>query len=384
MDLHTRYPGLSDLRARARRRIPHFVFEYLDSGTGGEATLRRNREMLDQVRFMPSVLRGPMMPDLGVKLFDRDYKLPFGIAPVGMSGLMWPDAERKLAETATRVGIPYTLSTVAAQTPEHVAPALDDSAWFQLYAPKDPEILRDMLMRAKNAGFYGLAMTVDIPVASRRERQTRSGLTQPPSLTPRILWQVAQCPAWALATARNGRPRLRMIETYAKNRKSLPSTEHIGYLLRTAPDLDYVRRVRDLWDGPLVLKGVLDPEQANGLENEGIDGLWISNHAGRQFDAAPSTIEMLPAMRKATPLPIIFDSGIEGGLDILRALSLGADFVMMGRAWHYALGALGDAGPDHLADIFEKDLQANLGQIGIEHLRDLPPRLLPLPDHFTT
>jgi len=383
MDLHTKYPGLSDLKSRARKRIPHFVFEYLDSGTGAEATLRRNREMLDQVRFMPSILRGPMAPDLGVKLFDTDLKLPFGIAPVGMSGLIWPDAEKTLAQTAARAGIPYTLSTVAAQTPEHVAPSLGQNAWFQLYAPKDRDILRDMLTRAKNAGFTTLAMTVDLPVASRRERQTRSGLTQPPRLTPRILWQVARRPAWALATARNGRPRLRMIETYIDNRKSLPPTEHIGYLLRTSPDLEYVRTVRDMWKGPLLLKGVIDPEEVKGLENEGVDGLWMSNHAGRQFDGSPSTIEMLPAMRKATKLPIIFDSGVEGGLDILRALALGADFVMLGRAWHYAIAALGARGPDHLADMLEKDILANLGQIGIERYQDLPSRLLPLPDNFT-
>ena len=383
MDLHARYPGLSDLRARARGRIPHFVFEYLDSGTGSEATMRRNREMLDRVRFLPGILSGPMTPDLGVKLFDTDLALPFGIAPVGMSGLIWPDAEVLLARAAARAGIPYTLSTVAAQTPEHVAPALGAHGWFQLYPPKDPGILRDILARAKAAGFKAVALTVDVPVASRRERQTRSGLTHPPRTTPRILWQVAKRPAWAWAMLPHGLPRLRTIESYMDNRKSLPPTEHIGYLLRTSPDLAYVRAVRDLWDGPLMLKGVMNPADATGLEKAGVDGIWLSNHAGRQFDGAPSSIEMLPAMRKATKLPIIFDSGVEGGLDILRALALGADFVMLGRAWHYALAALGAAGPDHLADMLRRDLEANLGQMGIERLTDLPSRLEPLPAAFS-
>ena len=180
----------------------------------------------------------------------------------------------------------------------------------------------------------------------------------------------------------HGMPRLRTIETYMDNRKSLPPTEHIGYLLRTSPDLNYVRAVRDNWDGPLLLKGVMDPAQAKDLEKEGVDGIWLSNHAGRQFDGAPSTIEVLPAMRKATKLPIIFDSGVEGGLDILRALALGADFVMLGRAWHYALAALGAHGPDHLADMLRRDLEANMGQIGTERFADLPSRLEPLPDHF--
>jgi L-lactate dehydrogenase (cytochrome) len=338
--------------------------------------------MLDQVRFMPAILRGPMTPDLGVNLFHTDFPYPFGIAPVGMSGLIWPNAEFLLADAAARLGIPYSLSTVAAQTPEHVAPVLGERGWFQLYPPKDLDILRDILKRAKHAGFKTIALTVDVPVASRRERQTRSGLTHPPRTTPRILWQVAQRPAWAWAMRPHGMPRLRTIETYMDNRKALPPTEHIGYLLRTSPDLDYVRAVRDIWDGPLMLKGVMDPTQAKTLEKEGINGIWLSNHAGRQFDGAPSTIEMLPAMRAATRLPIIFDSGVEGGLDILRALALGADFVMLGRAWHYALAALGAQGPDHLADMLRRDIEANLGQIGIEHFADLPTRLEPLPAHF--
>ncbi|WP_372674923.1 alpha-hydroxy acid oxidase [Aquicoccus sp.] len=376
MDLHTKYPGLPDLVTRARGRIPHFVFEYLDSATGNEATLRRNRQKLDEVLFHPSILRGAMTPELSVKLFDNEIALPFGIAPVGMSGLIWPNAEKLLAQTAARAGIPYCLSTVASQTPEDVAPVLGDHAWFQLYPPKDPGVMRDLVGRVKDAGFKVLAMTVDVPVASRRERQTRSGLTQPPRLTPRLLWQVMQRPAWALGTLRQGRPRLKTIETYVNDNRTLPSTEHIGYLLRTSPDAAYLAALREAWDGPLVLKGVMNPEEAKSLSDQGVDGVWLSNHAGRQFDAAPASIEVLPAMRDATDLPIIFDSGIDGGLDILRALALGADFVMMGRAWHYALAALGPRGPDHLLDMFTRDIVSNMGQVGIERFADLPSRLV--------
>ncbi|WP_322865393.1 alpha-hydroxy acid oxidase [Aquicoccus sp. G2-2] len=380
MDLHTKYPAISDLKARAEKRIPHFAFEYLVSGTGTEATTRRNRAKLDDVLFMPSILRGAQTPDLSVKLFDTEIPLPFGIAPVGLSGLMWPDAEFLLAREAARAGIPYSLSTVASQTPEHVAPVLGAHGWFQLYPPKDPEIRRDMLRRAKAAGFTAVAMTVDVPVASRRERQTRSGLTHPPRLTPRILWQIARRPAWALALARHGgAPRMRLLDSYMRDNRKLPPTEHIGYLLRTSPDLSYVRALREEWDGHLLIKGALDPEQVTSLEKEGVDGIWLSNHAGRQFDAAPATIEMLPAMRKATKLPIIFDSGVEGGLDILRALALGADFVMLGRAWHYALAALGPNGAAHLTDMLTRDLVANLGQLGIARLGDLPSRLVAPP-----
>ena len=378
MDPHQRYPSIADLRVRARARIPHFVWEYLDSATGTEATLRRNRAMLDAILLRPSILHGEFTPDLTTRLFGHDFPLPFGISPVGMSGLIWPDAERLLAAAAAKAGLPYALSTVASQTPEFVAPVLGQHGWFQMHPPRDPEIRRDMLNRARQAGFSTLILTVDVPVASRRERQTRSGLTQPPKLTPRLLAQVAMRPAWALGTLRMGMPRMRMMEGYSENKVKLSSTAHIGYLLRTSPDWEYLKALRDAWNGPLIVKGVLNADDAARLQDEGADAIWVSNHAGRQFDAAPATIEVLPAVRAATTLPIIFDGGIEGGLDILRAVALGADFVMLGRAWHYALGALGAEGPAHLVDVLTRDLTSNMGQIGARRLSDLPGRLLTL------
>ncbi|MEM5519959.1 alpha-hydroxy acid oxidase [Sulfitobacter sp. AS59] len=373
MDLHANYPELADLRRRAKRRIPKFVWEYLDSATGAEATKQRNRQALDRIGFMPSILHGEFTPDLRTPLFGNDFPLPFGIAPIGMSGLIWPDAEGHLARAAARANIPYCLSTVATQSPEDLAPHIGDNAWFQMYPPRDPDIRTDMLNRAKAAGFNGLILTVDVPVASRRERQTRSGLTNPPRLTPRLMAQVAMRPAWAAGMARRGMPHMRMLDKYkSTSTEGLSSTAHVGYLLRTSPDWDYVKWLRDAWEGPFIIKGVLRPEDATALEAIGADAIWVSNHAGRQFDAAPASIDMLPAIRAATTLPILFDSGVETGLDILRALSLGADFVMMGRAFHYALAALGPQGIDHLIDIYTKDLIANMGQMGSKTLRDLP------------
>lgn len=371
MSLHAKYPGLPDIRRYAKRRIPHFVWEFLDSGTGTEQARNRNRTALDARLLLPSILHGEFDPDLSVDFMGQTLPLPFGVAPVGMSGLIWPDAERILAKTAAEVGIPYSLSTVASQTPEDIKPVLGQHGWFQMYPPRDPEIRIDMLNRAKASGFNTLILTVDVPVASRRERQVRSGLTTPPKLTPRILAQVAMRPAWALGMARNGMPRMRMIDSYAGDLKGLPSTGHAGYMLRTSPDRDYMRWLRDAWDGPMVVKGVLRPEDATELEAEGMDAIWISNHAGRQFDGAPATIDVVEEMRKATKLPLIVDGGIEGGLDILRAISLGADFVMMGRAWHYALAALGEAGPAHLIDVLKADLVSNMGQLGIKTLTDV-------------
>lgn len=373
MNLDTRYPALSDLRLAARKRIPHFVWEYLDSATGDERTKDSNRSRLDAIGMMPSVLHGEFTPDLSTRFLGHTLPLPFGISPIGMSGLIWPGAEALLAQAGKRLNIPYGLSTVAAAMPEDIAPHLGEHGWFQMYPPRDEDVRTDMLNRARNAGFKTLVLTVDVPVASRRERQTRSGLTNPPKLTPRLLAQVATKPAWAAGILRTGMPHMRMLDKYTTPAsEGLSSTAHVGYLLRTSPDWDYVQWLRDAWEGAFIIKGITRPADAKKLQQIGVDAIWVSNHAGRQFDAAPASIDTLPAIRKATNLPLVFDSGIESGLDILRALASGADFVMLGRAWHYALGALGAAGPDHLADILSKDLIANMGQLGARTLSQLP------------
>jgi L-lactate dehydrogenase (cytochrome) len=381
MDLHARYPALSDLEARARRRIPHFVWEYLASATGAETVPARNRAALDRVLFRPAGLRGEINATLSTRFLGRDYPVPFGIAPVGMSGLIWPEAELKLARHAGRAGIPYCLSTVASRTPEDLKGAQGDQGWFQLYPPRDPDIRADMLRRAREAGFHTLILTIDVPAASRRERLTRSGLTQPPRLGPRLALQVARCPAWAIGIQTVGMPRMRLIDSYSGDLKldHLSSIAHAGYLLRTAPDWDYVAACREAWTGALIIKGVMEPETATRAETEGVDAVWVSNHGGRQFDGAPASIEVLSQIRAATRLPIVFDSGIAGGLDIMRAMALGADFVMMGRAWHYALGALDREGPAHLQDLLIKDMEANMAQIGASRLEDLAARLMTAP-----
>ena len=379
MDLDTRYPAVSDLRRRARRRIPHFVWEFLDSGTGTEAALRRNRAALDAVLMRPAVLTGEVTPELETPFLGERWTAPFGIAPVGMSGLIWPDAERRLARLAAREGLPYCLSTVASQPPEAVGPLTGGRGWFQLYPPRAPKVRAHMLTRIRDSGFSTLVLTVDVPVASRRERQRRGGLTQPPQLTPRLMAQVLQRPAWALGMARHGMPRMRFIESYSSRSGPLPSTAHAGYLLRTAPDWDYLKALRQEWPGRLVVKGVLEAEDAARLAREGVDAVWVSNHAGRQFDAAPAALEALPAIRTALgpDFPVIFDSGVESGLDILRALALGADFVMLGRAWHYGLAAFGDRGAAHVAHILREDLAACMGQMGLSRPAQARNRLLP-------
>ena len=376
MDPDQLYPALSDLRRRAKRRLPRFVWEFLDSATGNEDTLRRNRRDLDDLCFLPSILHGDITPDLTTEFLGTSYALPIGVSPVGMSGLVWPKAEQHLARTACDANIPYCLSTVATATPEEVGPLTGGNGWFQLYPPRDEAIRTDILKRAKDSGFSTLVLTVDVPVASRRERQVRGGLTQPPRLTPRLIGQTLTRPAWALAMAQHGLPHMKTLDAYVQDVQSRSSTAHVGYLLRTSPDWDYLRWLRDHWDGAFIVKGVMRAGDVPALEAAGVDAIWVSNHAGRQFDGAPSVASVLPSIRDVTKLPIIADGSVSGGLDILRLIALGADICMIGRGFHYALAALGEQGGTHLIDILTKDLHANLGQLGVTKPASLRGQLL--------
>jgi len=377
MTLELRYPALSDLKAACRRRVPRFVWEYLDSATGTESVKPRNRAALDAVCLRPAVLHGEITPELATELFGQRLAAPFGVAPVGMSGLIWPGAEAMLARAAVAEAMPYCLSTVATRLPEEIGPLAGEMGWFQLYMPRSPEIRRDLVARARASGFRVLVLTVDVPGPSRRERQLRSRLTIPPRVTPSMLAQVALRPAWALGTLRLGRPRLRLMEEYLRPDGPTGSTAHAGYLLRGNPGWDDLRSLRELWDGPMVIKGVMEPEDAARARAEGVDAVWVSNHGGRQFDGAPASLDVLPGVRAAVgpDYPLLFDGGVESGLDILRALALGADFVMLGRPWHVALGALGARGPGHLAALLRADLVANMVQLGLGRPAEAAGRL---------
>ena len=235
-----------------------------------------------------------------------------------------------------------------------------------------------MLKRAADSEFTKLIFTVDVPDDSRRERQRRAKLQLPPKITPRMVWEVATHPQWALGTLKHGKPRLRLAESYVDDTKSRSSLAHAGHVIRGAPDWSVLDDLRREWPGDLLVKGVMGTDNATRLKEAGVDGIWVSNHSGRQFEAGPAAITQLPLIRAAVgpDMPLIFDSGVASGLDVMRALALGADFVMLGRAWHYAVAAFGQAGVDHLIHILTDDMHLNMAQIGAHSLSDLPRRLI--------
>ena len=378
MELDLSHPSIEDLRRKAQKRIPRFAFEYLDSATGRELGAKVNRDALDAIGFLPSVLCGRTKANLQAKLLGKPYDLPFGIAPVGMSGLMWAGAERMLAQAAVAHNIPFSLSSVAVASPEDVALHIGPNGWFQHYPVKSADLRRKMLPRIKAAGFHTLIITVDVPEESRRERQRRANLTVPPKADLRTLTEMAVRPAWCLAQLREGvMPRMRFFDDYVPQR-GRESFTHAGALIRGIPDWQYLEELRAEWDGHLIVKGVLRPEDAKRMVEIGADCIWVSNHGGRQFEAGPAVIDQLPKIRAAVgkDVPLIYDSGVAWGLDVMRALAKGADFVMVGRAFQYAVAAFGRKGIDHLVHILKADITANMSQLGLENLDQLPSYLL--------
>ncbi len=371
--LVNQYPAIADLAEKARKRIPHVAWEYLQTGTGRESLLGKNTEAFDKITFNPQFCKGVMEPDISTTLFGREYNAPFGVAPVGLTGLMWPNVECYLAATARHYQIPFSLSTVATETPERVGKEVGDMGWFQLYPPRQKELRQSLLKRASESGFHTLLVTADVPMASRRERTRRAGLKVPPSLTPKMIWQGITHPAWTLATLQRGLPRLRTIEAYTQYNDMKFVSGYVGNRLGGTLDWEYCEILKEEWDGPVVLKGVLHPADAEKAVAIGMDGVMVSNHGGRQFDGAPTAIDALPAIVDAVggKTAILFDSGVRSGLDIMRALSLGAQFVLLGRAFIYGVAALGRYGGHHVVEILMDELKNNMVQFGIESLEEL-------------
>jgi L-lactate dehydrogenase (cytochrome) len=364
-----KYPSLNEIKNKAQSRLPRFIWEYLDSATGSEFSKYLDRNSFDNIQLKTEILRGQIDINHETKFLDQYFKLPFGIGPVGMSGLIYPNAETMLGQYAGDYNIPYTLPTLGTNSIEDLNHIPQKNKWFQLYCPKDLNILEDLLARALQEKFDTLVVTIDLPAPSVRERQLKSGLSLPPKVTPSIMLQLLARPIWALSFLFN-RPNFKTLDRYSKT-KNVSSVNHLGYQMRINPDIKYLKLIRKLWPNKLIVKGITNDSQVKKIIGIGVDALWVSNHGGRQFQSGVSSIDTLKNIRAVTNLPIVFDGGLENGLDIIKSYACGADFVMLSRPWHYGLAAFGKNGPSYIIDILDRDLVANMSQMGVSSVSEL-------------
>ena len=365
------YPTIYDLRHGARARLPHFAFEYGDGGAGEDSGIKRNWHALDAIEMVPRYGVMPELPPVGVELFGRKFTAPIGIAPMGSPIVVWPGADKLFAAAAQRVGVPYTLGCAGGATIEEIAAIAPDVFWFQLYrfAKNNHAIGFDLVKRAQAAGVHVLMLTLDVPVRTIRAREVKVGLGGGGAFRPdwRMVAGMAKCPSWAVAMLKNGQPRFANVQPYAGPNAGLNDTIRFARKeMGGAFSWDEVARYREQWKGPLVVKGILHPADAERAVSLGIDGVLVSNHGGRQIEALPAPIDCVPAIVKAvgSKATILFDSGVRSGTDVARALALGAHAALAGKAFLWSLGALGAEGPGHAIDLFIDELQSALGQIG--------------------
>lgn len=369
----------TDYRAAAQRRLPPFLFHYIDGGAYAEHTLRRNVDDLADIALRQRVLRDMSQLDLGTRLFGEDLSLPVALGPVGLAGMFARRGEVQAARAADRKGIPFTLSTVSVCPLEEVTPALGRPMWFQLYVLKDRGFMKSVLERAQAAGVSTLVFTVDMPVPGARYRDAHSGMSGPHAALRRY-GQAMTHPAWSWDVGLLGRPHdLGNVSKYLGKPTGLE--DYIGWLATNFDpsiawkDLEWIR---EFWQGPMVIKGILDPEDARDAQRFGADGIVVSNHGGRQLDGVLSTARALPAIADAVKgeMSILADSGVRNGLDVVRMLALGADTVLLGRAWIYALAAAGQAGVENLLDLIDKEMRVAMTLTGARTIADITPKLL--------
>jgi L-lactate dehydrogenase (cytochrome) len=374
-DLSRRYPSVAHMTEEARMRIPGFAWDYMTGGIGPEENVRRNVDDLQSVLMTPRYLNGEAdIPLMATSLFGAALDAPFGVAPMGLNGLIWPGCEKPIADAARTHNIVHVLSTHATQSLEDMKRHSGGNGWFQLYPPNDPDMESDLIRKAREAGYNILVVTVDIPAPTRRARDIRNGLSVPPQISARTLAHVLARPRWLLRLARHGMPHFRNLEPYAPPSLSITQLgTFLGEILSGHITAERFKRIRDQWPGKLVVKGVLDPDEAAAYVAAGADGLIVSNHGGRQLDAAPSSAAMLPKIRaKLGPDALVMvDGGVRSGLDIARMIALGADYVFLGRPFLFA-AAVSDDGPAHLIDVLKQELFGTMQQVGAARLSDLP------------
>ena len=378
LEYDTRYPSVDDLRSRARQRIPQFAFEYLDGGCNEDVNLHRNTAEIRDVELVPQYLTEHHGSEMSTELFGHVYDAPFGIAPVGLQGLMWPKSPEILARAAKKHNVPFVLSTVSTSSIETIAEITGGHFWFQLYHPTEDRVRDDIIRRAQSAGCPVLVILCDVPTFGYRPRDIRNGLAMPPKMSVRNILQILGKPNWALQTLRAGQPNFETLRPYMPKGLDL---KQLGLFMDQTfsgrLNEEKIKPIRDMWPGKLVLKGVAceaDTERAISL---GLDGIIVSNHGGRQLDAGQSSIKPLTsiAAKFGDQITVMMDSGIRSGPDIARTLACGAEFTFLGRAFMYGTAALGNRGGDHTISILKRQLQQVMEQICCERTSEFPSHL---------
>lgn len=372
------YPGIDDLRRRAMGKIPRFAFEYLDGGCNEDINLYRNTSELRDVKLNPYYLDNYGGTDMTVELFGKTYQAPFGVAPVGLQGLIWPNSPKILAQAAYRHKVPFILSTVSTSSIEEIAKITNGEFWFQLYHPAEEQLRNDIIKRLQEVECDVLVILSDVPTFGFRPRDIRNGLAMPPRMTLKNILQIIGRPHWALETLMHGTPNFATIAPYMP--KGLDMKQLGAFMDRTFSgrlNRERISAIRDQWKGKLVIKGVTTPEDAQLAVELGADGIIVSNHGGRQLDSAESAIASL---KNLTPfknqLKVMMDSGIRSGADVARALAIGADFTFLGRTFMYSTAALGKEGGQHAMAILKRQLKQVMEQVCCGRVDDFPKHLV--------
>lgn len=365
-------PSAEDAYELARRRLPRLIFDFIDGAAGQGLGSSRNRSAFRDIGLMPRVLADLGEPSLHTELLGRRYALPFGIAPMGMCDLAWPGTDHAFAHVAAEKGLPLCVSTASSTPLEQMFERAEGRAWFQLYVTGSIETALHFVERARAVGYQELVLTVDVPRLGRRPRDLRNGFKTPFRFTAANVLDFATHPRWSLGTLMAGIPRM-------ANYEALPQSG--GYdrqAARKGADWAFLQRLRDLWKDRLIVKGVLSTDDALRIQSLGCDALWISNHGGRQLESAPATVTVLRDMRKLLPraFPLIVDGGVNSGEDVVKALALGADFVMLGRPFLYASAGVGPEGPLRLAGTLADEVIVTLAQIGLDQVTGINESVL--------
>jgi isopentenyl diphosphate isomerase/L-lactate dehydrogenase-like FMN-dependent dehydrogenase len=369
-----RFPDSNALRTAAQKRIPGFAFDYLDGGCMDEVGLLRNRQHIEQIQLRSELLKPFDKSDLSCELFGHRYDLPFGIAPVGLQGLMWPNAPEILAKAAAELNIPYVLSTVSSSSLERIAEVSEGNAWFQLYNPTDSSIRKDLLKRIHAAQIPVLVVTVDVPTFGYRVNDIRNGLSMPPKMSMANIMQMLSRPGWLYHTAIAGAPQMQTLKPYMSAKMPVDKlAEFMNNTVMGKVDMESLKPIRDSWKGPLVIKGLVSEVDVRHAISLGADAVVLSNHGARQLDAGESPLQTMAQIvdKYGHQIRIFMDSGLRSGSHVACSLAKGADFTFLGRTFVYGVAALGDKGGIHTINMLKTQLRQTMEQLRCKDIGEL-------------